>query len=1216
MQPIRSCCAALGALLLAILPAAAAPLSGTRSIGPTGDYTSIGAAIADIQAQTLAGALTLELQAAYVSSVETFPLVVPNLGATAVNTVTLRPEPGATALAISSADTTAATVDLHGARFLIIDGRPGGLGTAKELTIANTSTAGVALRFINEAGNNTVRHTTLRGVNTSASSGVVVFGTTTGANGNDNNTLDTCDIRDGASTPVNTLYSTGTTTTQAHYNSGNTVTNCNLFNFHSTTATDAAGVRLNSGNTDWTFAGNSFYQTASRATVGAIVRAIYLNSGAGNNFTVTGNFIGGSAPGAGGAAWTTTGASASYRFVGIQLSVGNVTPSSVQGNTVRNIVWTSFVAGSALPGVWSGIYVQSGAVNLGTVTGNTIGSGTGTGSVSVTTSSAGSTAFGIGSASSDTVAIANNTIGSLTANGAGTGITASLVGIQVTAGANTISGNTVGSATTADSLNAATFSVPAGNAQQVAGILSFSSNSTSITGNTVANLNNNYTAAAAGQIRGIVTSAGTNTITGNTVRNLSTPSANPGTTTTASVLGISQSSAVAGQTISQNVVHSLGNTATSAAVTVTGIYFAGAASGTNVIARNLVHSLAVASSSATSAVNGMYFDSGTFTARNNMVRVGIDAGGTATAGAASVAGIQDAGTTAGRNFFHNSVAVVGTQTASANSSFAFSSSGVSNARAFQNNIFANARGNSGGTGRHYSVSYGGTVANPAGLTAGGNILHVSGTGGVLGFYNSADRASLAAWQAATGQDATSAAADPRFVNATGDAAAVDLHLQAANPAEGSGLASTGVTDDFDGQTRSTLTPADIGADAGNFTLSSDSFAPVISHPLLTGGSTANRVLTGWATIADNSGMVSGGASVPRLYYKKQTEADVFAGNTAADNGWKFVPASNGASPYGFTIDYSLLTGGGVGPGDVIQYFVVAQDAADNLGSSPAGAAATASPPVQNVNAHAGVNSYSIIPALSGTKTVGSGGDYPSLGGPGGLFAALNGSVVTGNLVVNITSDLVEDGSNGLNQLITDDYPGAFTVTIQPSDATMKTVSGTSANGLLTLNGADRVTIDGRFSGAGRFLTFRNTNTGTSASTILFINDASNNTVRSCVVEGATRSTLVGVIGFSTGTVTGNDNNLITACQVRDLSTAAGVPGTLIGSTGTSNAVANSNNTLSNNELFNFNFFGVIINGTGNVSWTVSGNDISEANAGTGSLRGIQMSAGGTKSLSD
>ena len=49
--------------------------------------------------------------------------------------------------------------------------------------------------------------------------------------------------------------------------------------------------------------------------------------------------------------------------------------------------------------------------------------------------------------------------------------------------------------------------------------------------------------------------------------------------------------AVAGQTVSQNTVHSLANTATgSVAVSVTGIYFAGPTSGTNVIARNFVHS--------------------------------------------------------------------------------------------------------------------------------------------------------------------------------------------------------------------------------------------------------------------------------------------------------------------------------------------------------------------------------------------------------------------------------------------------------------------------------------------------------------------------------------------------------------------------------------------------------------------------------------------------
>ena len=801
------------------------PITGTKSVGPTGNYASISTALTDITLSTLGGPVVLELQPAYSSASETFPLVFANLGTTAVKTLTLRPQTGATGLAISSADTTAATVDLNGAQFVTIDGRPGGVGSnagsgvgaalqPSVLTIANTNTTfGVALRFINEASGNTLRYTTLQSVNAATFSGTVVFSSTTGPNGNDNNTIDHCDIRDGASTPSTCLFSVGSTGTTAQNNSGNTVSNCNIFNFYSINGAASAGVRLDGGNTDWTITGNSFYQTASRAAVSlSSGRAIYLNNASGSNFTVTGNFIGGSAPNAGGTAWTTTGTGNVYQFVGIQLNAGITTPSSVQGNTIANIVWTSATTTSFLPGVWSGIYVQAGAANVGTVTGNSVGTGTGTGSVSITTSGTGGTSFGIGSASSNTVAIANNTIGSITVNGSDSTISASLIGIQVTAGANTISNNTVGSTTTANSFNAATASTSS-TAQQVTGInVITSSTSASITSNTVANLNNNYAGTAtAGQVRGIVTTNGVNTITGNTVRNLSTTSQNTGATTTASVLGIIDTSTTAGQTVSQNTVHSLANTAASAVVAVTGIYFAGPTSGTNILARNLTHSLAVSSSSVGSQLIGMYFNTGAFTAQNNMVRVGIKADASSTASVSLVFGIFDNGTTAGRNFYHNSVYLGGTHTSGSSPTLAFQSNGSGNARTFQNNLFVNARNNSGATSKHYSVFYSNVFGTSlTGLTAGGNILLASGTGGVLGNYNNADLTTLAAWQAATGQDATTAVADPLFIGPTGTAATVDLHLAANSPAINVGL-PVGVTNDFDGQLRSTTTPT-IGAD--------------------------------------------------------------------------------------------------------------------------------------------------------------------------------------------------------------------------------------------------------------------------------------------------------------------------------------------------------------------------------------------------------------------
>ena len=71
---------------------------------------------------------------------------------------------------------------------------------------------------------------------------------------------------------------------------------------------------------------------------------------------------------------------------------------------------------------------------------------------------------------------------------------------------------------------------------------------------------------------------------------------------------------------------------------------------------------------------------------------------------------------------------------------------------------------------------------------------------------------------------------------------------------------------------------------------------------------------------------------PRVYFKKTTNANTYADNTSATDGWKFSEATNTTSPFTFTLDLSLLNGGLTG-GETVQYFVVAQDlvATPNLG---------------------------------------------------------------------------------------------------------------------------------------------------------------------------------------------------------------------------------------------------------------------------------------------
>ena len=125
----------------------------------------------------------------------------------------------------------------------------------------------------------------------------------------------------------------------------------------------------------------------------------------------------------------------------------------------------------------------------------------------------------------------------------------------------------------------------------------------------------------------------------------------------------------------------------------------------------------------------------------------------------------------------------------------------------------------------------------------------------------------------------------------------------------------------------TGTAPDVGADEFNG-IAADFTAPSISYTALGNtATTANPTLSG-VVITDGSGINVTSGTAPRIYYKKYSDVNTFAGNTSTDNGWKWIESTTGSSPFSFTIDYSKLFGGtGAVAGDTIQYFVVAQDLA-------------------------------------------------------------------------------------------------------------------------------------------------------------------------------------------------------------------------------------------------------------------------------------------------
>jgi len=337
---------------------------------------------------------------------------------------------------------------------------------------------------------------------------------------------------------------------------------------------------------------------------------------------------------------------------------------------------------------------------------------------------------------------------------------------------------------------------------------------------------------------------------------------------------------------------------------------------------------------------------------------------------------------------------------------------------------------------------------------------------------------------------------------------------------------------------------------------------------------SNRTFT--VTILDATGVPILGSGSPVCYWK------INSGSYSAAQGIK-VPGTN---------DYVFTFGAGVALGDVVSYYLVAQDVVNpaNIGSSPSlGANGYSSSPPACYIPPDSPNTYLIVPSLSGEVTVGTGGTYPSLTGIGGLFADINSKALTGNLTAKIISNLSESGLNSLNKWISD-APSAFSVTIVPNSATERLIQGDFNGAMIRFSGAEYAIIDGRFNGSGKYLRFRNNNT--SNSDFEFLNSARYDTLRSCYWESGNLSTTnatAGVIRFSisTGTV-GNCNNVVMDNVIRDLSTTFGPPRIGIFSLGSSNAL-NSNNVISGNEITNFFVNGIFISDYNGDHWTISGN---------------------------
>ncbi|MCU0423288.1 MAG: T9SS type A sorting domain-containing protein [Bacteroidia bacterium] len=1175
-------------------------LNGNYNVGVGQTFTTITQAVNTLNQLGVTGPVNFILKDPQydINTGETFPIVFgPYTNMSPTNRVRLYPDVNISALVVGNS--AVATFDFNNCSHIEIDGRQGATGSfvsGSNLIISSTNNTSPAIRFINDADSNQIIYTELRSSNVtvlgSAGAGVINFGTTIFANGNDFNTIKFCDIREeGSGFPVAAISSLGSGTTVATNNDFNTIDSCNIYNFFSPTVASAA-IYIGANNSAWNFRGNKFYQTAARTFTAAATQRVFwvtpnvANLVSASGFIIHNNYIGGNSA-AGTGLYELNGAFAHNLNV-FDISVGLGAVTSLQGNIITNINYNTLSTGST---AFLGINAVNGNVDIGTVNGNIIGSRTVNGAITVT--SASTTTFGAmgirnGGGTGNTFNIRNNIINGIDLVGTGATTTPEFFGINAFNGTNVnITNNLIGDTIpTNASIRIFSAATSGTSVQRVSGIFANPSGGTPtqvISNNVISNIFNGHSVAGSHTTatRGIFlnpTVTGSYLVSNNLITNIYSSGRTTATGANTVIGGLVVTSTLGTFDVRQNIIGGLHLTSSSVvdAAQNTGIFFSTPSSGTHHLIRNVIHTQSAWFNNPFAVINGIEIAAGNNNVNNNIIRMGFDSLGNAYPVGLTLRGITK--NSGNSNIYFNTVYIGGANTnAGVGFSTAFQRSGAG-VDSVLNNIFTNVRTN-GTTGNpgHFAMF----LNNNTTLHCDYNLLFAD----TIGRINNISYTNISSWKVGSLEDGNSVSNAISFINPTGSASTFNLRINPTTPTplEAGGIAVTGIgTDvDFDGQLRSSLTPVDLGADAGNFT-PLDLAPPTITYTTLINTiNTTNRTIT--ATISDVSGIYTTGTLTPRIYFKKMAVGAFQSSQGVLTSGNGF----NGT--WTFTIDHALL--GGVVGDDSIYYFIAAQDSSssNNVGSTPAGIEATS---ITNITVFPAFNAYKIIGLINGIINVGTGQPFTNLTGNNGVFAYINTSVVSGDITIRITSDIEETGLVGLNETA-EAGVGNYKINIVPDAAVLRNITGTynvNSAGLIRLSGADRVKIDGSFANSGRFLRFMNR--ALAGATLNLLDDADNDTIANCIIEGVNNT--VGMLNFLGSTKvggTGNDSNAVIGCLFRDTvgnTVATGMPNTCMFSQG---ALSNDFNTFDNNELYNFGFNGVNLSSTSGNFWKITNNKV-------------------------
>lgn len=499
-----------------------AQVSVTASLDTTGPttYGSLKLAFDAINNGTHIGVITLSITG---STTETVTAVLNASGSGAANYASVKIQPSGGSRTVSGV-LAASLIDLNGADNITIDGLNTG---GNSLTIENTSATSntCTIRYLLDAGYNTIQNCTIKGSGTSNTFGTILFSTAS-STGNSNNIIAGNNIScSGANLPLNAIASLGTATSP---NTAISISNNKIYNY------TIKGIDVSAtGSGNWTISGNSFYKEAGifdtyNPQYG--IHAIRILGGTGYN--ILNNYIGGEGS-------HLSGNNAIYNaigilsFTGIYLASSAASPASyIKGNTISKLTINCVNTAAPLPSgffSFNGIETAGSGINVGgslAGEGNTIGSGVSNGAISLSTSTASanpSSIYGIYFHSSGGLITGNQVAGIDISNAGSSPAPSDFRGIYVSIAVppSQVNNNTIGSTTTSNSVRVMATSTATGT--NLTGIYlgsTISSALSQVNGNTIQNITH-LSPVSSGSFTGINTQNGyVQSYQNNTIKNI------------------------------------------------------------------------------------------------------------------------------------------------------------------------------------------------------------------------------------------------------------------------------------------------------------------------------------------------------------------------------------------------------------------------------------------------------------------------------------------------------------------------------------------------------------------------------------------------------------------------------------------------------------------------------------------------------------------------